>query len=246
MGDEGSDAYTALAVALRHRVDEDGVLLNALQVHGADIGRASVDVLAVHLVGEEVEVVLLHQIAYLVHLPPGIEIARGVVGIADEDGAGALVDELLEALHPRQGKSLLDGGGDGAYGGAGRHGKGHVVGIGGLRDDDLVAGIESAHKRKEHRLGTSRGDDDVVGGHIDAVFGIVAHQLLAIAQIPLRGRILKYLTVNGLQCVERTLRSGKVGLAYVEMVHLGAPLLGGLCQRSQFPDGRLRHLQSAY
>ena len=66
---------------------------------GRDIGRSCVDILTIHLVGEEIQVVFLHEVADLVHLTTGIEIACGVVGIADHDSTGALVDQLLKLLH---------------------------------------------------------------------------------------------------------------------------------------------------
>ena len=79
-----------------------------------NVGRTGVDKLAVHLIGEEIQVVLLHEVADLIHLTARIEVARRVVRIAYHDSLGALVDELLEALHLGQAESLLNSGGDGA------------------------------------------------------------------------------------------------------------------------------------
>ena len=68
----------------------------------ADVGRAGVDVFAVDLIREKIQVVLFHQVAYLVHLPAGVQIACRIVGVAYHYGARMLVDKLLELLHLRQ------------------------------------------------------------------------------------------------------------------------------------------------
>lgn len=148
--DEGSHADAALRVAFAHRVDEHHVLLYAFEVACADVGGAGVDELAIDLVGEKVEVVFLHEVAYLVHLAARVEVARGIVGVADEYGSGVLVDEGLKLLHLGQREAFLDGGGNGANLGSRADGKGHVVGIGGFGHDNLIAGVEATHKGKQH------------------------------------------------------------------------------------------------
>ncbi len=163
---------------------------------GGDVGRTCVDVFAIHLVGEQVEVVFLHQVADLLHLAPRIEIARRVVRVADHDGPCAVVDEFLEFLHLGQRETLLNGGGYRADFRSGRDGKGHVVGVGRFWHDDFVAGVEARQEGEEHRLGTARGNDDVVGRHVDVVLGIVAHQLLPIAEVALGGRVFEDGSVN--------------------------------------------------
>ena len=64
-----------------------------------DIGGACVDEFTIHLIREEVEVILLHEVANLVHLATSIEVTRRIVGVTDEDGACALVDEFFKLLH---------------------------------------------------------------------------------------------------------------------------------------------------
>ena len=213
---------------------------------GADIGAARVDKLAVHLVGEKVQVVLLHHVAYLVHLPTGVQITCGIVGVADEDGPGALVDELLKLFHLGQRKALFDGGGDGADDGSGRNGKRHVIGIGRLGHDNLVTGVQTCQEREEHGLRTAAGDDDVIGGELNAKLIIVAHQFPAVAEIALARAVFQNTAVdiaNGIQCLRRR---RQVGLSDIEMIHMHTTLLGSISQRSQFADGRLRHFKPSY
>ena len=185
--DECTDTDTALRVALRHGVNQDDVLLDTLQVAGADVWRTRIDVFAIHLVREQIQVVLLYQIANLVHLAACVQIARRVVRVANHDGACAVVDELLKLLYLRQRETLLDGRCNGANLCSCRDSKRHVVGVGRLRHDDFVARIEARQECKQHRLRTSRGDDDIVSRHINIIFRVVADEFLAIAQIALRG-----------------------------------------------------------
>ena len=178
LGDERADADAALGIPLGHGVDEDDVLFDPLQVHGRYVRRARVDELAIHLVGEEVQVVFLDQIPDPVHLLLGVQIAGRVVGIADEDGLRALVDQFLELLHLRQAEALVDGGRHRPDHGAGGDREGHVVGIRRFRDDDLVARVQAAQEREQHGLGTAAGDDNLIGPELDLVPVVVPHERL--------------------------------------------------------------------
>ena len=195
---------------------------------GRDIGRARVDEFAVNLVREEEQIVLLHQIADLIHLLAGVEIPRRVVGVADQDAARAFVDELLELLDGRQRESLLDRREHGADHGARRDGEGHVVGVGGLRNDDLVARIQARHEGEQHGLRAARGDDDVVGVQANLVLLVVARELLAQGAVAVAGAVLQNRAVDPLQGVEPHPGRGQVGLSDVQVVYLRAARLGGL------------------
>ena len=72
LGYERTDAYAAFRISFRHGVYQNHVVLDAFEVECRDVRRPRVDVFAVNLVREEEQVVLLHQIAYLVHLLAGI------------------------------------------------------------------------------------------------------------------------------------------------------------------------------
>lgn len=68
------------------------------------------DELSIELIQEEIQVILLHQVANLIHLFLGIEVTGRVVLIADQDGVCAFIDQLLEFLHLRQTEALFTGG----------------------------------------------------------------------------------------------------------------------------------------
>ena len=212
---------------------------------GADIGRTGVDELAIDLVGEEIEIVLLHKVANLIHLATGVEVARRVVGVTYKYRARALINEFFELLHLGQREALFDGRRDGAYDGAGRDGKCHIVGIGRFWHDNLVARVQAREEREEHGLRTAAGDDDIIGRDVDIVLRIVVDQLLAIAEVALRRRIFEYRAVDTSNGVEGSLRRGKVGLTDIEVVHFYAALLCSVGQRSQLADRRSRHLNTS-
>ena len=199
LGDEGTYTDTALAVTLRNRIDENRVLLDAFQVHRTDIRTACIDILTVNLIREEIEVVLLHQVTYLIHLSAGIEIARRVVWITDQDGTCALIDKLLKLLYLRQGETFFYRCGNGTDLGTRRDGKRHIVSVSWFWYDNLVARVEAAHEREEYSLRTSRCDDDIIGSYVDVIFLIVIYKPLAIAEIALTWRILQDRAVYMLQ-----------------------------------------------
>ena len=118
----------------------------------ADVRAARIDELAIDLVAEQVEVVLLDEVAYLIHFATGVEVACGVVRIADEDGSRLFVDELFELLDFRQGEALLDGCRDGSDDGTSRDGKRHVVRVGRFRHNYLVARIQTGEEGKQYSL----------------------------------------------------------------------------------------------
>ena len=100
-GNERSDAYSALRITLRHRVNQHNILLDTLQVACRDIGRAGIDKLAIDLIGEEKQIILLDQIAYAIHLLTSIKIARRVIGITDKDSSRAFVNQGFKLLNLR-------------------------------------------------------------------------------------------------------------------------------------------------
>ena len=208
---------------------------------GRDVGRTRIDKLTIHLVREEVEVVLLHEVTYLIHLTTCIKVSRRVIGITYHDGLGALVDEFLKTLYLRQAESLLDSGRYSTYHSTCRDSKRLIVGIEGVGHDNLIARIETSHEREEHCLATTRSNDDIVSCELDVVLGIILHQLLAIAAIALRGAILQHLTIYIADCINSCLRSGKVGLTDIEVIYMYTACLGIIGQRHQFADRRSGH-----
>ena len=48
-----------------------------------------------------------------------------------------------------------------------------------------VMAIQAREEGEEHSLGTATGDDDVVGGNVDVVLGVVVNETLTITQVTL-------------------------------------------------------------
>ena len=141
--------------------------------------------LAINLVTDEVEVVLLNKVTQLHELLVGIEGASGVIGVTDHDGACALVDELLKLLDRGQCIAVLNLGGDGAHVHAHLASKAHIVGIHRFGHDELVARVEAGEESKLQRLATTTGNDDVACIELDVVAAVVAHELVEIALVTL-------------------------------------------------------------
>ena len=129
LGNQRTDTYTALRISLGDGVHEHYVLLYALKVAGGDIRRLGIDELTVHLVGDEIEVVFLDEVANLTHLLFRIEVSRRVIGVANQNRARLRRNLLLEFLHRWQFETVLDIRLDGLDDRSGRDGKRHVVGI---------------------------------------------------------------------------------------------------------------------
>ena len=71
-------------------------------MHRRDVRASGINELTVHLIRKQIQIVLLHQITDLVHLPLGIEITGRIVRIADKDGLRTISDQLLEFLDWRK------------------------------------------------------------------------------------------------------------------------------------------------
>ena len=212
---------------------------------GRDIGRTRINKFTVHLVREKEQIVLLHKVANLVHFTACIEVTRRIVGIANQNGTRALVNQLFELLDLGQRETLFDGRSNGAYLGSGRDGKRHIVGIGRLGNNDFITRIETSQERKQHRLRTAGSDDDVVCSQIDIVLRIVAHQLLAVTAVSRTGAVLQNFPVDVPYRVNRDLRCRQVGLSDVQVEYMYASLFGSICQRGKLSDRRCGHLHSA-
>ena len=243
--DECADADAALGIALGNGVDEHDILLDPLQMHGGNIRRSRVNELAINLVGEQVQVIFLDQIPDPVHLLLCIQITRGIIRIADQDSLRALVNQLLELLDLGQAEALLDGRDDRPDHGTRGDRKGHVVRVGWLGDDDLVARVQAAQESEKDCLAAAGGDDDVVGGELDLVAVVVLNKCLAQRAIALRRAILERGPVDVLERLQRLRRRRQIRLADVQFVDLHAPVLGRVGQGRQLPDWRSRHIHTA-
>ena len=240
-GDDVADADAALGVPLGHGINDDHVLFDAFQVHGGDIRLVRIAELAIDLVGEEVQIVFLNDVAESVELFLRIEIARGVVRVADEDGPGLGGDDLLERLDVRKGEVVLDAGGDGEHVETGLCGEGQVVRVAGFHHDDLVARVHAGHEGHQQGFGAAGGDEHVFGRDLDSETAVVSYKFLAERQIAVAGAVFKRGAVDVFQRIQGLLRSGEIRLADVEMIYFDAVPFGGVSIGYQLSDGGSRH-----
>ncbi len=220
--DEATDTGTASTIALGDGVEQDDMLLQAGQLHDTEVLVAVVAELAIHLVGKEEEVVLLHYLGHLFQLFFGIEIAGGVAGVAYHDGAGARRDSFLELLDGRQSEAGLDIAGYGLDDSIAHAGEAVVVGVVRFGNKYLIAGVETDGESKLQRFAAARGDDDLVGGNGNVVLGIVFHQLLAIGDIAGAVAVGQHTYLGLGHSLESTFGSLDIGLTDVEVIHMCA------------------------
>ena len=196
--------------------------------------------LAIHLVGEEEEVVLFGDLTQLQDFLFGIEVAGGVVGVTNHDGLGLRGDHLLEILDGGQCETVLDRGDDGFHDHAAHGGEGVVVGVERLRDDDLVAGIHAAVEGEKEAFAAAGGDDDLVSGDLDAHAVVVFHQFFAVAEIAGGVAVGNHRDVGVAHGVTGTFRGLDVGLTDVQMINVNAATFGSIGEGNELPDrGRL-------
>ena len=188
---------------------------------------------------------LEHDVADLFKFLACVYGAGGIVGVADEDGLGAVGDALLELFGGGQGEAVVDGTGDAHDLGAGGAAEGDVVGICGLGQDYLVARVEGRQECQEHGLGAAGGDDDLVGAEVDVVAAVVLHELVTQAGVTVRRGILENLAVDVLEGVEAALGRREIGLADVEAVDLDAACTGLVGQGRELAYRRGRHRLAA-
>ena len=175
----------------------------------------------------------------------GVDIARRVVGVADQYTLGARRDEPLELRDVGQAEAGLDGGGHGHDMRAGRYGERHVVGIRRFGHDDLVARVEACHEREEHCLRTAGGDDDLVGPDVEAAATVIFGEFDAQRLEALRRGVFEHLAVDVAQGLESLRGCGHVGLADVEFVDRDAAAFGGAGRAGKTAYGRGGHLEPA-
>ena len=134
---------TAGTVALADGIDHHHMFFTAFQlqyrlVHLLVIGKFAVD-----FIGKKKKIVLQNEFAQGFQLFVRVDVARRVVGIANDDGFGALVDQCFEVRNRRQGKSVFDACRDRSHTNVAGRGKTVVIGIKGFRYDYLIARIET-------------------------------------------------------------------------------------------------------
>ena len=121
-----------------------------------------VDDVLVHLVSDDVGVVLRRKRRDDLQLLPGEHPAAGVGGIAQHQGLGTPAEGILQHLRVEAELRRRQGHVDGLR--AGEDGVCAVVLVEGGEDDDPVAGVGHGHHGGHHGLGAAAGDGDLAVG----------------------------------------------------------------------------------
>ena len=181
---------------------------------------------------------LLGNVRHQPHLLRGEDHAGGVAGVGHQDGPGVLIDQGLDPLPLRVAVALLRAGGDGPDHAAGDADEGVVVGIEGLRDQDLVPLVQDAGHGHLQRLAAAGGGKDVRLLHMDAQLGIVALDRRQELRHAGGRRVGQHRALEALHRVKEGLGRLDVRLADVQMVDLEALGLRRQLIGQELPHGR--------
>jgi hypothetical protein len=201
---------------------------------------AVVHELAIDLVGDQEQAAPPGQVHELGQGLPRVRGAGGVRGVADDDGAGAVVHGCLEGGDGRQGEAVLDRGRQRDELEAGHHGEAAIVRIARLHGEDAAPRVGRGGEGEEERLGAAGGDQEVGLAHVEAEGAVRLHVGLAQRIEPHRRPVRQHAALFLAGVAEEGRSRGQVGLADVEAVDLHAPLGGGTGGGLQLADRRRR------
>ena len=126
------------------------------------------------------------------------------------------------------------------------HCKGHIVGITGVGDDNLIAWIKTCHIGKHDCFRTARSDDNLIGRYINSILCIIPYHLCSQGQHPLRGRVCKYITLKRRNSIFGAIGRLNVGLTNVERIDVNTITVCRFCILCQLTNWRLRHALCAF
>ena len=237
LGDQHTHPRAAGGKALGHGVNDDHIVLIAFKLQAGHQRLPAVGELPVHLVADDEQLMLPGNIQHQLQLILGQHRAGGVAGVGDHDGTGVLIDAGFHAGPVGVGVTLLRLGGHRVNGGAGQGDGGMVVGIEGLRDDDLIAVVQNGGHDHLQGLAAAGGRQDIapLQLHTDALvvgaYRVQQHGDTAGGSVG-QDRVMEIL--NGL--VEN-IRGLNIGLADVQMVDLDSALSGCVGVRVELTHG---------
>ena len=141
------------------------------------------------------------------------------VGLAGElisDGLGAGPEPGTHGLRPElEGIVLVHGHVDRLS--VGELDELRIARVVGIREHDLISSIEERREEQEHRWGRARGDEDLIGRHVDAVAPMIVlgdglaqrqdAQRVRVARAPVLQRLLGGLSDHRAACRNRARRT---------------------------------------
>ena len=237
-GDQHADTGAAGGESLGDGVNDDHVVVHALETAGAEDVVGVIDELAVDLVADQVQVVFLGDLGDHLQLLLGQHVAGRVLRVDDCDRAGILVDQGFQLFLVRVVVVLLGDGGHRTDHAAGSLDEGVVVGIEGLGHDHFGAGIQDAEEEDLQGLTAAGRDQNVLLGvlHADAV--VVVHDCFLQGLDALGVGVGENLLGEVPNSLEELGGCFDVGLADIQLVDLLAGLFAGHRIRRKFPHGR--------
>ena len=161
-GQNAADTRAAGGKTLGHGINDDHIVRRVGKFAQGLQRLTGIDKLAVGLVTDNIQLVLLGDVHHQTHLLRRQHTAGGIAGVGAHDGAGVLVDLGLDLFAVGIVIALLGCGGHRVdFGAAGVH-HGIVVGIERLGNQNLVAVVQNALQHDLQRLAAAHRYQNLV------------------------------------------------------------------------------------
>ena len=184
-GDDVPQPPAGDGVGFRQGGAADGALPHAGQGGHVHMLMGRVDDMLVHLVGDDIGVVLFRQVGNDIQLRPGEDLAAGVGGVAEDQRLGPLAEGVLQHLRVEAEVRRRQRHIDGLR--AAEDGVRAVVLVEGGEHGHPVPGIGDGHHGGHHGLGGAAGDHDLavrVDGHAHEAALLAGQGLAEVLRAP--------------------------------------------------------------
>ena len=239
LGHHAAHPGTAGGEPLGYGINDDQIVIDVVEAgHGGHAELLVVAELPVDLIADQEQVVLLGDVRDHPHLLLVQHHAGGVSGVGNEDGTGVFGNQALDALPLGIAVALPGIGGQGPDHAAGGMDEGGVVGVIGLRDDDLGIGVQNAQAGQEQCLAAAGGDQHIPGLQLHPQALVVAPDGLNELGVAGGSIVGQGLMVKGPDGIVVGRRRSNVRLADVQVIDFLAPLLRGHRQGMKFSHRR--------
>ena len=182
-----------------------------------------------------------HQLGQGVQRLWGVDRPCRVARVAQQDGLRLVVDFGGKVGNGRQGEPVVNPRRHGHNLHPCHLGEAIVVGVKRLRHDDLVTWVQARHERKHQGLRPSRGDQNVVGLHVQTCPLVIGSKSAAVRSKPFTRAVLNDRPCVLTNRIQRDLRGLDVRLADVQVNHTLARRLGRSGIWGEFADGAVGH-----
>ena len=231
----------ASAVTLGDAVQQHRPVIQPFQMQHRMMFFPIIDKLAVDLIREEEQVVFQHQRPQTIHFFQTVDVAGGIVGVADHDRPGARGDLCPDFGIGRQGKTVFRPAGHRHHLHPRFHRETIVIGIERFRNDHLVPLIHGSKHRKNDRLAAGGGHQNLFLADMNIMPAIIFDQPLPIFPQSPGVAVFQHFDLMIAKSVHHDFRSGNIRLPDVQVINFDPAFFSRFGKGHQFADGGWRH-----